>query len=66
LHQTTRYCARCQAQRPFTTEKKPPFHMFHFSLTLALCGLWLPVWLYLSLAFAAAPATCNECGWRRE
>ena len=54
---TQRYCLSCD--RPVLAEKQRPSHVLHLILTLLTAGLWLIVWLLLSL-----PSTprCPHCG----
>ena len=57
---TQRYCLSCD--RPVLAEKQRPNHILHLILSLLTCGLWLIVWLLLSL-----PSTprCPHCGSRK-
>ena len=52
-----RYCLACDS--PVLAEKQRPAHVLHLLLTLLTGGLWLIVWLGLSL-----PSTprCPHCG----
>ena len=57
---TQRYCLSCD--RPVLAEKQRPNHILHLILSLLTCGLWVIVWLLLSL-----PSTprCPHCGSRK-
>ena len=55
-----KYCLSCD--QPVLAEKQRPTHVLHLLLTLLTGGLWLIVWLGLSL-----PSTprCPHCGSSR-
>jgi len=42
-------------------ERKTPNHVLHLLLSLLTAGLWIPVWLVLTLV-AAGAYRCPKCG----
>ena len=55
-------CRQCNARRMFTRTHHQTNHLVHALVTLFLCGLWLPVWIYLSYTETYTPWRCNTCG----
>lgn len=51
------YCPECDAV--VTAEPRPVSHLLHLFLTLVTGGLWLIVWIAVTLSPAA---NCHECG----
>lgn len=52
------FCEHCNAH--VMTTKNRPNHAAHILATVFLCGLWLPVWIFITLV--PQPARCNRCG----
>jgi hypothetical protein len=55
------YCAQCRSERLFVPLRIR--HLFHLMITLLTGGLWLIVWLALSIERAIRPLRCSHCGW---
>lgn len=53
------FCPECGSEQ--IGEVQPASHLLHLCLTLVTAGLWLPVWIAISLA---ATVNCRECGTR--
>lgn len=59
MHSLTLFCYRCEIGTGHT--KPVANHVLHLILTVLSGGLWLPVWLYATIA-GALPAMCSRCG----
>ncbi len=53
------FCAHCQKQ--VMAQGPKPNHILHLILSIISFGLWLPVWLILSLAKVGG-YRCTQCG----
>lgn len=53
----TAYCSQCKKDVPY--HYNPVIHWKQLLLTIATLGLWLPMWLSLTLS---PTKMCNECG----
>ncbi|MDX6649592.1 MAG: hypothetical protein QOJ97_1543 [Solirubrobacteraceae bacterium] len=60
IKQSSGYCNHCQQPRPFS--KNAPNHVLHFVVSLFTVGLWIPVWIVLSVKAAGSSAICTACG----
>lgn len=58
LQHSQGYCPTCQ--RPVLIQRDAPNHLVHALVSLFLCGLWLPVWLLVSMG--SKPWLCSQCG----
>ena len=54
------FCPECD--KKVLTLKTPVNHILHFILSLFSFGLWIPVWLVVSIANDLTPWRCNSCG----
>jgi hypothetical protein len=57
--QTGRYCAHCQKNVMATGTT--PNHLLHFFLTLFTFGLWIIVWILVSVGKIGG-YRCTQCG----
>lgn len=55
------YCLDCKQPRLFT--RQGTNHIIHLLLTLFLCGLWLPIWLLISISDQRNAYYCSQCGY---
>ena len=51
------YCKRCKTRKPCT--RNGTNHILHLLLTLVTVGLWIPMWLLLSLRIGGW--RCRDC-----
>ena len=58
--ETSAQCPYCQAK--VLARRKATNHILHLLITVFTGGLWLPVWIILSLANSADPWRCSFCG----
>lgn len=56
----TMWCNPCQANTGHLREK--PSHLLHFLLTLVTGGLWVVVWVALTLTWKNRHWLCMGCG----
>lgn len=54
------YCDRCKEQVQAT--RSTPNHVLHFLLLLFTMGVWLPVWLLITLNAGTIGWRCVKCG----
>ena len=47
IEQTQRHCKSCGRQT--LHQRQAPNHLIHAIVTLFLCGLWIPVWILVSI-----------------
>lgn len=59
MHEATGYCDSCD--RKVMVRSKGANHILHFLLALFTAGLWIPVWILVSLA---RDWRCTACGTR--
>lgn len=59
---TQAFCRHCQQSRLFTREVEQTNHGMHLVVVLLCCGLWLPIWILLSLFPKTYPWLCASCG----
>lgn len=52
------FCPTCQRQ--VLIQRDTPNHLVHALVSLFLCGLWIPVWLLVSIG--SRPWLCSQCG----
>ena len=57
--QTGRHCRHCG--KNVLAVGTTPNHVLHAILTLFMCGLWLPVWILISLGKIGG-YRCSQCG----
>ena len=55
------FCKSCQGKR--MAQAPSPNHILHLLLTLITFGLWLPIWILVSL-FSGGQFHCTHCGNR--
>ena len=55
------HCPNCDQVQPHNTTKVN--HILHLLLTIFTAGLWLIVWLGVSVTFGKRKATCAGCGF---
>jgi len=60
LQQVQIDCPLCQ--RPTLHARDRPNHLVHGLVTLFLCGLWIPVWIFASWSSNEKPFLCQTCG----
>ena len=56
--QIQKFCGMCQ--RNVLATRPPTNHILHFLITVISCGLWVVVWLGLSIR--AGGHKCSSCG----
>ncbi|KRE00066.1 hypothetical protein ASE63_08160 [Bosea sp. Root381] len=56
------YCRTCEA--PVLATKQKPAHVLHLLLTLVTLGVWLIVWIVLTLIASMKSYRCPTCGDR--
>jgi hypothetical protein len=59
--QAGRYCAHCQKNVMATGTT--PNHLLHFILSIFTVGLWIPIWILVSIAKMGG-YRCTLCGSR--
>jgi len=57
------HCTRCGCERSFI--KCRTRHLLHFLATLLTAGVWLIVWVTISIERAMRPWRCEKCGWHK-
>ncbi len=57
------HCASCRCERVFV--RPPTGNLRHLILTLLTGGLWLIVWLAVSIERSIRPWRCEICGWHK-
>ncbi len=62
VEQAQFFCVGCQQNRLFT--RQGTNHIVHALVSLFLCGLWIPVWIIVTLNASTAPYFCSQCGLR--
>lgn len=55
-------CRQCNAQRLFVRTRHETNHVLHLLISALLCGLWIPVWVYLAYHENADQWRCTKCG----
>jgi hypothetical protein len=61
MEQTQGYCPNCRVYVLATREGMN--HVLHLLLSVFLCGLWLPMWVLLTIVDGAtATYQCGRCG----
>lgn len=55
-----RHCMTCGQPRLF--EKPGPNHILHLLLTVFSGGLWIPMWVIITLFCSLTPFRCTVCG----
>jgi len=55
------YCSHCQKQ--VMAQGNKPNHILHLLLTVLSFGLWIPIWLLLTI-MSAGNYRCTQCGSR--
>lgn len=55
-----RYCP--EDDRMVLAEKQTPNHVLHLLLAIVTVGLWLPIWILISVASEFGSYRCPECG----
>lgn len=58
--ETQIHCAMCQ--RHVLARRRVPNHLIHGLAALFLCGLWVPVWIFVTLSSEKEPWRCSLCG----
>lgn len=58
LQHSQGYCPTCQRQ--VLIQRDAPNQLVHALVSLFLCGLWIPVWLLVSMD--SKPWLCSQCG----
>lgn len=61
MKQASFYCHRCQQMRLFSQQGIN--HVLHLLISIFLCGLWLPVWLIMTISEGNNPFHCQQCGF---
>lgn len=61
MEQNSSFCKNCQ--RSVLCTRPPVNHLLHFFISFGTCGLWLFVWLCVSLFRPAW--RCSQCGWQQ-
>ena len=56
-------CPRCQKHMMFIRTVETPNHLVHALVTLFLCGLWIPVWIFAAMAAKTSEWRCTQCGF---
>lgn len=56
---TRRYCKLCRADGPAT--RSHVSHLLHLVISILTFGLWIPIWILVSLS---ATWNCTTCGAR--
>lgn len=56
---TGKFCSACQAN--VMAQKNTPNHILHIIISLITLGLWVPIWLLISL-FSVGQWRCTRCG----
>ena len=59
IKQTGKYCNHCKKNVMATGTK--PNHVLHFILSLFTIGLWIPIWILVSIGKVGG-YRCVECG----
>lgn len=54
------YCRHCR--RTVMAQRDGVNHILHLLLSLFLCGLWIPVWIFIIIFAANAAWFCPVCG----
>lgn len=54
------YCPSCR--RVTLGRRDTPNHVLHFLISFLTCGLWLFVWVAVTLAAHWRPYLCTSCG----
>lgn len=62
MPQTSNYCVYCDRRRLFVADNKSPDHVLHLVITFLVCGLWLPVWIFLAVTACSPRYRCSDCG----
>lgn len=63
MRQINLQCAVCNEVMPHSQETTN--HVLHLLLSVITAGLWVPIWILLSIGNGKAMATCTKCGNRR-
>ena len=58
--EATGYCKKCERQ--VMVRRKGTNHVLHLLLSLVTLGLWIPVWILLSIKVAGW--RCSQCGMK--
>ena len=59
FEESSGYCPECR--RSVLIRRQVPNHLVHALVTFFLCGLWLPVWIWVAL-FGGSRWRCTHCG----
>ena len=59
-HRTSAYCEQCEEQR--LCIKQSPNHILHLLWTILMLGLWLVVWIIITVRSQDNPFRCSVCG----
>lgn len=54
-----KYCNHCQ--KNVMAQKNTPNHLLHFFLAIFTLGLWIPIWILISV-FNVGGYRCTQCG----
>lgn len=57
---TQKFCATCNQPRLFT--RPATNHLIHALVSLFLLGLWIPVWILVTLGNNMGRWRCSQCG----
>jgi hypothetical protein len=60
VKQTSRYCDTCGKQTLHT--KETPNHILHLLLSIVTLGLWLIVWVAVTIVNSGKRPRCVVCG----
>lgn len=55
-----RHCPKCD--RGVIGVKNAPSHLLHLILALVTFGLWIPIWILLTLLVSRRHPSCQKCG----
>lgn len=60
MDQASFLCPQCRQPRLF--QSKPVNHVVHLLASVFLCGLWLPIWIFIALSHVPT-WRCSFCGF---
>lgn len=55
------YCSHCK--KPVLAQGTKPNHILHLLLSFFTFGVWIPIWLLLTI-MSAGNYRCTQCGGR--
>lgn len=58
--QEQRFCKKCDDIMPVS--KRVPSHILHLLLSLCTAGMWLIIWLLVTLVASSNKFKCVKCG----